>query len=76
MAVAHVWPEITRNQILIHSRHQFLEGDVQHWWHEEKYKGTRTRFSDDRLWLVYVTLEYLKITGDYDILFEDPIFRG
>ncbi|PQQ67206.1 GH36-type glycosyl hydrolase domain-containing protein [Acetivibrio saccincola] len=70
MAIAHVWPEITRNQILIHSRHQFLEGDVQHWWHEEKYKGTRTRFSDDRLWLVYVTLEYLKITGDYDILLE------
>ena len=74
MAVIHVWPEITKNQILIHSSHQFLEGDVQHWWHEEKYKGTRTRFSDDRLWLAYVTSEYLKITEDYDILLQKTPF--
>ena len=40
-----------RAQILLHSKHQFIEGDVQHWWHEEKYKGTRTRFSDDLLWM-------------------------
>ncbi|NLD46505.1 MAG: glycosyl transferase, partial [Clostridiaceae bacterium] len=70
LSIAHVWPEITRNQILLHSKHQYLEGDVQHWWHEEKYKGTRTRFSDDLLWMPYVTAEYIRITGDFGILYE------
>ncbi|WP_027621850.1 GH36-type glycosyl hydrolase domain-containing protein [Acetivibrio clariflavus] len=68
LSVAHVMPEITKEQILLHSKHQFVEGDVQHWWHEEKYKGTRTRFSDDLLWLPFVTAEYIRITGDSDIL--------
>ncbi|NLP12926.1 MAG: glycosyl transferase [Clostridium sp.] len=74
MAVTHVWPEVTRAQILLHSKHQFIEGDVQHWWHEEKYKGTRTRFSDDLLWMPYVTEEYIKVTGDYEILKEETPF--
>lgn len=68
LSVAHILPEITRAQILLHSKHQFIEGDVQHWWHEEKYKGTRTRFSDDLLWMPFVTAEYIRITGDTDIL--------
>ena len=68
LSVAHVIPEITKAQILLHSKHQFIEGDVQHWWHEEKYKGTRTRFTDDLLWMPYVTAEYIRITGDTDIL--------
>lgn len=74
MAVTHVWPDITRNQILLHSKHQFIEGDVQHWWHEERYKGTRTRFSDDLLWMPYVTAEYIRITGDFAILGEKTPF--
>ncbi|TYQ15914.1 UNVERIFIED_CONTAM: cellobiose phosphorylase [Acetivibrio alkalicellulosi] len=74
MSVTHVWPDITKNQILLHSKHQFIEGDVQHWWHEPKNKGTRTRFSDDLLWMPYVTSEYIRITGDYDILMEKTPF--
>ena len=74
LALAHVWPEITRNQILLHASHQFVEGDVQHWWHEPKGKGTRTRFSDDLLWLPYVTAEYIRITGDIKILTEQITF--
>lgn len=68
LSLAHIMPDITRTQILLHSKHQFIEGDVQHWWHEEKYKGTRTRFSDDLLWMPYVTAEYIRITGDAEIL--------
>lgn len=68
LAIAHICPKIIHDQILLHAKHQFLEGDVQHWWHEPSGKGTRTRFSDDLLWLPYVTNEYLRITGDKDIL--------
>lgn len=71
LSVAHLWPQIARAQILLHARHQFTQGDVQHWWHEPQGKGTRTRFSDDLLWLPYVTAEYIRITGDSKILEEE-----
>ena len=61
-------PEILKNQIIKHSQHQFLEGDVLHWWHDETKRGIRTKFSDDLLWLVFATIEYIKFTGDYSIL--------
>ena len=69
--------EIVKKQILKHATHQFIEGDVEHWWHEETKRGIRTRFSDDRLWLVYLLIEYIKFTGDYDILdIEVPYIQG
>lgn len=60
--------EFMKKQILISCRHQFIEGDVEHWWHEETNKGIRTRFSDDLLWLCYVVYEYINYTNDYSIL--------
>lgn len=70
LGMKYVNPEILRNQILLCSRHQFEEGDVEHWWHEDSGLGIRTRFSDDLLWLVYAVLEYIDFTGDYSILNE------
>jgi cellobiose phosphorylase len=70
MAVVYTWPELTRKQILLHASHQFLEGDVQHWWHPGADKGIRTRYSDDYLWLPYVTIDYIRNTGDWNILDE------
>jgi cellobiose phosphorylase len=60
--------DFMKEQIIKHSKHQFIEGDVEHWWHDESGRGIRTKFSDDLLWLVYVTIEYIEQTGDYTIL--------
>lgn len=66
-------PNITKQQIIRASCAQFKEGDVLHWWHNklsnnENIKGVRTRYSDDLLWLAYVTSEYINKTGDLGIL--------
>ena len=69
--------EFMKKQILISCRHQFIEGDVEHWWHKETKRGIRTRFSDDLLWLCYVVCEYIKQTKDYSILeIEEPYIKG
>jgi len=74
LSIAGIWPEIAREQILLHAKHQFTQGDVQHWWHAPQEKGIRTRCSDDLLWLPYVTAEYIRLTGDEDILEEQVTF--
>ena len=77
ISLKYISPEILKNQIIKHSKHQFIEGDVEHWWHEETQRGIRTRFSDDLLWLVYLTLEYIEFTGDKSILeIETPFLQG
>ena len=77
LGLKYLEPDILKNQILKHAKHQFIEGDVEHWWHEEIGRGIRTRFSDDLLWLVYVTEEYINFTGDKSILdIEAPYLQG
>ncbi|MCX8074630.1 MAG: hypothetical protein N2749_03485 [Clostridia bacterium] len=68
LALISSWPEKTKNQIILHSSKQFEKGDVLHWWHEHNNAGIRTYFSDDYLWLPYVTTEYIKLTNDLSIL--------
>ena len=70
LGLKYIDPELMRKQILLHASHQFTEGDVEHWWHKETKKGIRTRFSDDLLWLCYVTAEYINTVNDYSILKE------
>jgi cellobiose phosphorylase len=68
---------IARAHILKSAARQYREGDVQHWWHEPLGEGVRTKCSDDRLWLVYATLEYMRMTGDTAILDESvPFLEG
>ena len=77
LALKYINPEFLKHQILEHSKHQFQEGDVEHWWHKETSRGIRTRFSDDLLWLPYLVSEYIRFTGDYTILdIETPYLEG
>ena len=66
-------PKRVREQILLFAAHQYEEGDVQHWWHPPQ-TGVRTRISDDRLWLVYLTARYIEVTDDLLILDEQVPF--
>jgi cellobiose phosphorylase len=76
-AFVHTLPDLTRQQILLHAAHQFVEGDVMHWWHPPQSRGMRTRFSDDLLWLPFLTVKYLEATADLGILDETaPYLRA
>lgn len=68
LCTKYIDPQILKKQIIKHSEHQFIEGDVEHWWHDELERGIRTRFSDDLLWLPYAVIEYIEFTGDTSIL--------
>ncbi len=70
-AMIYARPDLTRQQIRIHAAHQFVEGDVLHWWHVAPMEqGLRTRFSDDLCWLPYITAFYVNTTGDWSVLDE------
>ncbi len=68
IGMLYIDSKMLEEQILNCASHQFIEGDVLHWWHNETKRGVRTKFSDDLLWLVYATIEYISFTNDSSFL--------
>ncbi|MBN1689329.1 MAG: glycosyl transferase family 36 [Candidatus Omnitrophica bacterium] len=67
-------PELAKRQILLHSEQQFPDGTVHHWWHHGTSVGAVTHMTDDLLWLVFLTLNYLDETADETLLEERTKF--
>ncbi len=77
LALSWAAPQMLRAQILLCASRQFVEGDVQHWWHAPGGAGVRTHFSDDLLWLPWACVHHVHGSGELALLDETvPFLEG
>ena len=77
MAVCVSRPDLAREHLLRAAGRQFAEGDVQHWWLPPRGQGIRTKIRDDRIWMAFVAMHYVEVSGDHAVLDEIlPFLKG
>jgi cellobiose phosphorylase len=67
----HMMPEEARQRIIDLASTQFEDGGAYHQYQPLTKKGNADiggNFNDDPLWLIFATVNYIKETGDFDIL--------
>ena len=69
-------PRYLRERLLDACRHQYVEGDVMHWWHAHPSgdRGLRSRCSDDLLWLPWALCEWAEGGGDLSLCRQEEPF--
>ncbi|MFA4967665.1 MAG: glycosyl transferase, partial [Candidatus Margulisiibacteriota bacterium] len=74
LGFAHMIPKEAKKRILELAATQFKDGSTFHQYSPITQKGDLIGYSDDPLWMVFSTANYIKETGDFGILKEKVLF--